>query len=238
MAELTNRNDDFIKTLLSVRGRVRPCDVHGVNEFEAAGLLESFKAAHPEMGLVIDSGVLTVGHGAVAAPSMPMAAAVGSYGEPPAPSFEFSDPLPEPYAAPVAVVADAEAPPFAVSAPAAPESLAPIPAAPAPDFGAQAPDFGMPASPAADDWLAGADGQADAFSQALAPQDAPVAWYWWLLPVFATWLGGLIAWYVLRADHPTAAKKLLIVGIVLTVLPIVLGILFFVLGLGGALLAM
>ena len=54
------------------------------------------------------------------------------------------------------------------------------------------------------------------------------SWAWWLLPVFFTWLGGLIAWLVLRKDDNAKAKRLLWVGIGLAILIIVLNIVGFV----------
>jgi hypothetical protein len=39
---------------------------------------------------------------------------------------------------------------------------------------------------------------------------------WWLLPIFFTWLGGLIAWAVTKARDPKKARSMLIWGIVLT----------------------
>lgn len=44
----------------------------------------------------------------------------------------------------------------------------------------------------------------------------PVSGAWWLLPIFFTWLGGLIAWAVTKARDPKKAKSMLIWGIVLT----------------------
>lgn len=39
---------------------------------------------------------------------------------------------------------------------------------------------------------------------------------WWLLPIFFTWLGGLIAWLVNKDKDPRKAKSMLIWGIALT----------------------
>jgi hypothetical protein len=49
-----------------------------------------------------------------------------------------------------------------------------------------------------------------------APSKKPSA-AWYLLPIFFTWLGGLIGYFVLRKDHPEFAKKILIVGLIMTV---------------------
>jgi ribosomal protein L40E/uncharacterized membrane protein YeaQ/YmgE (transglycosylase-associated protein family) len=45
---------------------------------------------------------------------------------------------------------------------------------------------------------------------------------WWLLPIFFGWLGGLIAWAVVREKDPGKARTMLIVGIVLSVLGVIL----------------
>lgn len=49
-----------------------------------------------------------------------------------------------------------------------------------------------------------------------APSVEPVSGAWWLLPIFFTWLGGLIAWAVTKARDPKKARSMLIWGIVLT----------------------
>ena len=43
-----------------------------------------------------------------------------------------------------------------------------------------------------------------------APTISPVSGAWWLLPIFFTWLGGLIAWAVTKARDPKKAKSMLI----------------------------
>ena len=49
---------------------------------------------------------------------------------------------------------------------------------------------------------------------------------WWLLPIFLSWLGGIIAWLGVKDRDPRVAKNCLILGIILTVVPIAIGILF------------
>jgi len=44
---------------------------------------------------------------------------------------------------------------------------------------------------------------------------APAGW-WWLLPVLLQWLGGLIAWNILRKENPRTAENMLTLGIALT----------------------
>jgi len=53
------------------------------------------------------------------------------------------------------------------------------------------------------------------------PSNVPVhrrsaAWY--LLPIFFTWLGGLIAFLVIRKDDPKKARNCLILGIILVLI--------------------
>ena len=40
---------------------------------------------------------------------------------------------------------------------------------------------------------------------------------WWLMPIFLAWLGGLLAWVVLRESDRSKANKLFWTGIGLTV---------------------
>ena len=59
------------------------------------------------------------------------------------------------------------------------------------------------------------------------PQYEEVPGWWWLLPIFLTWLGGLIAWLVWKDKNPEKAKKMLIVGIVMIfvwmIIPLAIG---------------
>ena len=48
-----------------------------------------------------------------------------------------------------------------------------------------------------------------------APRRASGAW--WLLPIFMGWLGGLIAWLVIKDIEPERARAMLITGIVISV---------------------
>ena len=54
---------------------------------------------------------------------------------------------------------------------------------------------------------------------------------WWLLPIFFSLIGGIIAWACIKDRDPRMAKNNLILGIVLTVLP---GAVFMVIALGIA----
>lgn len=39
---------------------------------------------------------------------------------------------------------------------------------------------------------------------------------WWLLPIFFAWLGGLIAWAVVKDSDPGRARKMLATGFIIT----------------------
>ena len=54
-------------------------------------------------------------------------------------------------------------------------------------------------------------------SQGVRPSAA-----WWLLPIFFGWAGGLISWVCIRERDPRMAKNNLILGILLSVIPIII----------------
>lgn len=55
---------------------------------------------------------------------------------------------------------------------------------------------------------------------------------WWILPFLLGWVGGLVAWAIVRADDKAKARNLLILGIVMTFVWILLYVvLYWVLGL-------
>lgn len=41
---------------------------------------------------------------------------------------------------------------------------------------------------------------------------------WWLMPIFLGWIGGIVAWLVVKENDKSKARKLLWTGIILTVL--------------------
>lgn len=47
---------------------------------------------------------------------------------------------------------------------------------------------------------------------------------WYLVPIFLGIIGGLIAFLILKKDNPKLAKRCLIVGILLTILPMIIGL--------------
>ena len=63
-------------------------------------------------------------------------------------------------------------------------------------------------------------------SQSNGPYGGKPSAAWWLLPIFLSWLGGIIAWIGVKDRDPRMAKNCLILGILLTVVPIAIGILF------------
>jgi zinc-ribbon domain len=50
------------------------------------------------------------------------------------------------------------------------------------------------------------------------PAPRPVHWAWWLLPIFFSMVGGLVAWLVNRDTDPRTARAMLILGIVMSLL--------------------
>ena len=46
--------------------------------------------------------------------------------------------------------------------------------------------------------------------------------FWYLLPIFGGFLGGLISWFAIKYDDPRKAKNCLILGAILTTIPIIL----------------
>lgn len=88
--------------------------------------------------------------------------------------------------------------------------------------------------PCADEIFVKTPAKAKAEKPAAAPAAERVSGAWWLLPIFLTWVGGLIAWAVTKARDPKKAKSMLGWGIGLTFLyPAI----YFLIGLLIALLA-
>ena len=54
---------------------------------------------------------------------------------------------------------------------------------------------------------------------------------WWLLPIFLSWLGGIIAWLGVKDRDPRMARNCLILGIILTVVPFAIILLIAFIGL-------
>ena len=65
---------------------------------------------------------------------------------------------------------------------------------------------------------AGATKTADDVATEEMPSGGRVSGAWWLMPIFLTWVGGLIAWLVTKDRDPKRAKSMLIWGIVLSFL--------------------
>ncbi|GKS67493.1 hypothetical protein YTPLAS73_10400 [Nitrosarchaeum sp.] len=47
---------------------------------------------------------------------------------------------------------------------------------------------------------------------------------WYVLPIFLGWIGGIIAYFILRNDDPRKAKNCLYLGIILGIVGIILNI--------------
>lgn len=237
MSDKSKLQFSFISLVLSVSGRVRPVDLQGIPESERAGALRAFYEANSAtMPMRFDGDDLVRGGGGAPAPVPAAAPQAASIVEPP-PAAAPSD-----YSlasTPVAV------PSYDPSAPQAPvvDFMPAAPAAPPADFGAPVPasipevmppasppvaDFAPPAPmpPAADaEW--GQESEPAGFD--LPPEK--VSFLYWLLPVLLTWLGGIIAFFLVRKKNPKQAKSMLITGIVLTVVFIAAGAAaFFLLG--------
>jgi len=45
---------------------------------------------------------------------------------------------------------------------------------------------------------------------------------WYLLPIFLTWIGGIIGYFLMKDRDKEFAKRLLIVGVILTVVYIII----------------
>ena len=68
--------------------------------------------------------------------------------------------------------------------------------------------------------------------QSVAKPAEPVSGWWWLIPFFLAWIGGLINYFVLKDRNRKTARNMLIFGIIWTFVGIV-----FVVTLGYALVA-
>ena len=45
---------------------------------------------------------------------------------------------------------------------------------------------------------------------------------WYILPIFGGFIGGLIAWFAIKYDDPRKGRNCLILGIILTAIPILI----------------
>lgn len=65
-----------------------------------------------------------------------------------------------------------------------------------------------------------------------ASGNQPTSGAWWLLPIFLTWLGGIIAWAAVKSKNKGKATGMLWLGIVLTVVYTIIWIILNVLSAG------
>ncbi len=56
--------------------------------------------------------------------------------------------------------------------------------------------------------------------------EKPRSNWWFLLPIFMSVIGGVIAYFVLRHDDPRKAKNCLYLGLALTIIGILLDVIF------------
>jgi hypothetical protein len=206
VADRTQLDSNFISLVLSVSGRVRPIDLHGMPESERTGALHAFYDANASasMPLHFEGDDLVAGVGSGPAPSAAPPASAPAADLPTEPFV--SDYAPASAPTPAADVAEPLAPPAALE-----PLAADAPAVADSDFFAIPPSAG-PADPAAEH---------------MAP-DIPVgemqfpaekvSFLFWLLPVFFTWVGGIIAFFLVRKKNPKTAKAMLITGIAITVI--------------------
>ena len=68
-------------------------------------------------------------------------------------------------------------------------------------------------------------------SQRNGPYGGKPSAAWWMLPIFLGWGGGLIAWACVKDRDPRMAKNCLILGIILSVVPIAVILLYAFIGL-------
>lgn len=55
--------------------------------------------------------------------------------------------------------------------------------------------------------------------------------WWYILPILLGWIGGIIGYFVVRHDDPTLAKRVLILGIIITVAYIAISVILSAVGL-------
>ncbi len=56
--------------------------------------------------------------------------------------------------------------------------------------------------------------------------EKPRSNWWFLLPIFFSWIGGVIAYFAIRRDDPKKAKNCLYLGIVLTIIGFAINLIF------------
>jgi len=250
----TTLDFNFVALVLSVTGRVRPDDLQAVPSTERVSLLHAYADTYgASTPLHFEADTLVAGAGdPLPAPPTPVApptapafvpAQGATHPDPSAATaataVSASPAVPDPFAdsaytsATAAHAADAGA-----FFPGSPMPLAAVPGG-APSAGAVALPvadgafFGMPesaglqpaafADPAAAA-IAGATAAPYAAEDVADTAQPKASFLFWLLPVLLTWVGGLVAYFVVRPTNEKQAKTMLITGIVLTVAYVLIGV--------------
>ncbi len=224
-ADRTKLDSNFISLVLSMSGRVRPADLHAIPADQRAAALANFYQANSgTMALHFQGEDLVAGSGSGAATG---------------PISAFPEAAPEPAPAPLDPATPA--PPVTTAAPTPFDAIpAGEPAPPAEQYvsdyapvvpaaaGAPATEGSPEMPPAAESDFFAIPPSAPSEPFDTAPMDAApaekVSALWWLLPILLTWIGGLIAFFMLRGKSPKAAKAMLITGIAITVGAFLLGV--------------
>lgn len=228
MADLNTRTDSFISMVLSVNGRVRPVDLSSVPEQDRTALLQAYAQAHgASQPLHFQGDTLVAGLAGPAPATPPMPAPAVAPPTPAEPATQAAVPTPPPGAAAFIPAP----PPGATAVPMPPESLAEPSVGPGEARQAGSADASSfeapPAVPPPADLAPPAASSGDVAPPATPGDTAsPVAppavaqkkasWLFWLLPIFFTWLGGLVAWLVVRKENAKQARAMLLGGIILT----------------------
>lgn len=238
----TTLDFNFISLVLSVTGRVRPDDLQSVPSTQRTSLLHAFADAYAaSQPLHFEGDTLVAGSGAPrpTPTAMPQSTSLTETVTAPV-SPAIPEVLPETAytsataAVPAALAGFAPAavaPAYPASPPRSPGTppsagAAPLPAADGAFFGMPEADFksGPVTLDLADGALAGGPTNVAALAAAHDEPGLPkAAWWFWLLPVLLTWMGGLIAYFVVRPTNEKQARSMLITGFALTAACVLMG---------------
>ena len=240
----TTLDFSFVALVLSVNGRARIDDLQSIPAVQRAQLLQAYYDAYSASeplhfeGDVLVRGAAPVGSGPSAVPpaAMPVAVPVMPTVDAPATAAPGPMPMPMPAAQPSAPAPLPGAPdapavpdffgPSAYESASAPAPVAEPVATPAPPSAQAAPESKMtddffnipvpaPSGPPA--FFEGVGGTPELDASVPAASAPKASFVFWLLPVLLAWVGGLIAFFVVRGKNALQARAMLLTGIVLTV---------------------